>query len=168
MWRQAWVNAVDQWDKWWSEPFRLIQNQGRGLISTGTRQWTDYRLSAPIRPAMLKSGGLAVRVQGLRRFYSLLFTADKKLRLLKVVDDQETVLAEETFEWQLWQTYHLSLEVKGERLRAWVEDKLVFEVAILALHFMKVPLVGNRRRYHDGRLGSNRTGLIFHSLHPLR
>jgi hypothetical protein len=77
---------------------------------------------------MLKSGGLAVRVQGLRRFYSLVFTADKKVRLLKVVDDQETVLSQETFEWQAWQTYHLSLEVKGERLRAWVEDKLVFEV----------------------------------------
>jgi ADP-ribosylglycohydrolase len=129
LWRQAWVNAVDQWENGWSEPFRLVQNHGRGLISTGTRQWTDYRLSAPIRPAMLKSGGLAARVQGLCRFYSLVFTADKKLRLLKVVDDQETVLAQETFEWQAWQTYHLSLEVKGERLRAWVEDKLVFEVA---------------------------------------
>jgi hypothetical protein len=32
-------------------------------------------------------------------------------------------------DWQLWQTYQLlALEVKGERLRAYVEDKLVFEV----------------------------------------
>jgi ADP-ribosylglycohydrolase len=128
MWRQAWVNAVDQWDRWWTEPFRLIQNEGRGMISTGTREWTDYRVTAPVRPAMVKTGGLAARVQGLRRFYTLEFSADQKVRLLKVVDEQETVLAEALFEWQLWNTYRLSLEVKGERLRAWVEGKLVFEV----------------------------------------
>jgi ADP-ribosylglycohydrolase len=129
MWRLAWVNAVDQWDRWWSEPFRLIQNEGRGMVSTGMREWTDYRLTAPIRPAMLKTGGLAVRVQGLRRFYALLFTAGNMLRLVKVVDDQETILAETAFEWQWWQTYQLTLEVKGDHLRAWIEERLAFEVS---------------------------------------
>ncbi|HSV86081.1 MAG TPA: ADP-ribosylglycohydrolase family protein [Levilinea sp.] len=128
LWRQAWVNAVDQWDRWWTEPFRLIKNEGRGMISTGTREWRDYRLTAPIRPALVKSGGLAVRVQGLRRFYALEFSGAKTLRLLKVVDDQETVMAEIPFDWQLWRTYPLSLEIKGDHLRAWVEGQLVFEV----------------------------------------
>jgi ADP-ribosylglycohydrolase len=129
MWRQAWVDAVDQWEKWWSEPFRLIQNHGRGIISTGTRQWTDYRVSAPLRPAMVKSGGLAVRVQGLRRFYALLLTHDKKVRLVKVVDEQETILAESSFEWQLWHDYRLGLEVQGDHLRAWVDGNLLFDVS---------------------------------------
>jgi ADP-ribosylglycohydrolase len=127
MWRQAWVNAVDQWNTW-AEPFRLIQNEGRGMISTGTREWRDYRVTAPVRPAMVKTGGLAVRVQGLKRFYALEFTNTKTVRILKVVDEQETVLAEAEFDWQLWNTYRLSLEVKGERLRAWLEGKLIFEV----------------------------------------
>jgi ADP-ribosylglycohydrolase len=128
LWRQSWVNAVDQWDRWWSEPFRLIQNEGRGMISTGTREWTDYRVSAPIRPAMIKSGGLAVRVQGLHRFYGLLLTEDKKVRLMRVVDNEETVLAEAPCNWQPWQVIQLTLEVKGERLRASIDGKLLFEI----------------------------------------
>jgi ADP-ribosylglycohydrolase len=128
LWRQAWVNAVDQWDRWWADPFRLIKNEGRGMISTGTREWRNYRITAPVRPALIKTGGLAVRVQGLRRFYALVFTAAKTLRLLKVVDDQEAVMCEMPFDWQVWHTYQLSLEVKDEHLHAWVDKTMVFEV----------------------------------------
>ena len=59
---------------WGAEPFRIIQNEGRGLITTGEREWQDYRISATVRPAMMQAGGLAVRVQGLLRFYALQLT----------------------------------------------------------------------------------------------
>jgi hypothetical protein len=112
LWRMAWVNAVDQWETWWSEPFRLSQNEGRGLISTGTRDWQDYRITAAIRPAMIKAGGLAARVQGLQRFYALQLTQDKKIRLVRVYEGMETILAEAHCAWQFWQGYKMSLEMK--------------------------------------------------------
>jgi hypothetical protein len=127
-WRLAWVNAVDQWEPWSREPFRLIQNSGRGMIATGTREWGDYRVSTVVRPALVKTGGLAARVQGLLRFYALQVTEWKTARLLRVYDGEETVLAETPCDWQLWQAVALSLEVKGSRLRAWVEDRPVFDV----------------------------------------
>jgi hypothetical protein len=127
LWRSAWVSAVDQWEKWWRNPFRLVQNEGRGLVTTGMREWTDYRISSPVRPAMMKAGGLAARVQGLRRFYALQLTNTKKLQLLRVYEDSGTVLAEVPFDWQLWEAYDLVLEVKGSRLRGWAAGQKLID-----------------------------------------
>lgn len=124
----AWVNAVDQWEHWSNEPFRLIQNTGRGMIATGTREWRDYRVSTVVQPALLKTGGIAARVQGLLRFYALQLTNQKTIRLLRVYDGTEEVLAETPYDWQLWQPVSLSLEVKGSHLRAWVAEKQVFDL----------------------------------------
>jgi hypothetical protein len=37
VWRRAWINGLDLWEQWWPEPYRLIQNSGRGLLAQGTR-----------------------------------------------------------------------------------------------------------------------------------
>lgn len=128
LWRANWVKAVDQWDLYNQTSFRLIQNVGRGMISTGTREWTDYRVTARVRPAMVKSGGIAVRVQGLRRFYSLELTLGGKVRLLKAYEGDDQVLAEAACDWRFWQPYELSLEARGAHLRAWVDGRLLFDV----------------------------------------
>ncbi len=128
LWRMMWVNAVQQWDRWWREPFRLIQNEGRGLITSGLREWRDYRVSAALRPAMCKAGGLAIRVQGQQRYYALELSGAKSLRLMRMFEGELTVLAEMPFNWQPWQAYPLMLEVRGERLTAWLDDRQVFEV----------------------------------------
>ena len=126
LWRKAWANGVDQWEVW-GAPFRLVQNEGRGLITCGTREWTDYRISATLTPTLLKSGGLAARVQGMQRFYSLQFVEGGKVRLLKALDG-DTVLAEIPFAWEYWKPYAMALEVQGNHLRAWLEGKLIFDL----------------------------------------
>src|SRR5215216_522650 len=70
--RRAWVDAVDQFEGRWPEPYRIVQNEGIGLISQGNRSWTDYRVSAPITIRLAKSAGIAARVGGLRRYYGLM------------------------------------------------------------------------------------------------
>jgi ADP-ribosylglycohydrolase len=126
LWRKAWANGVDQWEVW-GACFRLAQNDGRGLITCGTREWTDYRVSATLTPTLLKSGGLAARVQGMQRFYSLQFVKGGKVRLLKALDG-DTVLAEVPFAWDYWEPYAMALEVQGNHLRAWLEGKLIFNL----------------------------------------
>jgi hypothetical protein len=127
MWRRAWVNGVDQLSEWAPEPYRLIQNHGRGLLIQGTREWTDYRVSADVTPHMVKAAGIAARVQGMRRFYALLLCNDGKVRLIKALDG-DTVLAETDFPWQFGETHELSLQVMGDRLQAWVDGRLLFDV----------------------------------------
>jgi hypothetical protein len=132
MWRAAWVNAVDQYEGRWGEPFRLIQNEGTGLLIHGTREWTDYRVEADVTPHMVAGAGLAARVQGLKRYYALRLSGaagdgGTTAQLVKM-RDAETVLAEVAFPWRFGQTYRLALAVEGQQIRAWVGDGLLFEV----------------------------------------
>lgn len=124
MWRRAWVSGVDKLDSWQAD-YRLVQNSGRGLISQGTREWTDYRVEATVTPNLCTACGLAVRVQGMRRYYALLLKPDR-LQLVKALEG-ERVLAEATWSWNLEGEYRLALEAVGSSLRAWVDGRLVFE-----------------------------------------
>jgi hypothetical protein len=127
MWRRAWVNGVDVWHERWPEPYRLVQNSGRGLVIQGTREWTDYQVSAAITPHMVKAAGIAARVQGMRRYYALLLCNDGKARLIKALDG-DTVLAEADFPWAFGGTYELRLKVVGKRVEAGVDGETLFRV----------------------------------------
>ena len=114
MWRRAWVDAVDQLVGW-TEMFRLVQNEGLGLISQGTREWTDYAITADITPHLVSRAGVAARVQGLTRFYALLVTQDQKVQLVRRFH-QETILAEAPFNWSYGETLNMTLKVVGDEL----------------------------------------------------
>ena len=127
MWRHAWVDGVDQFDHRWPESFRLAQNEGRGLLMTGTRAWTDYTVQATLRPHLVKHAGIAARVQGMRRYYALLLGADGKVRLVKALDGDKT-LAEAPFEWQFGGDYALQLTVQGQTIVGLVDGREVVRV----------------------------------------
>src|SRR5215213_327934 len=99
LWSQAWVCAVDTWERNGKDAFRIGQNEGRGLITTGLREWDDYYINARIRPSLMKSGGLAVRVRGLECYYAFQLSHQNMIQLIRVFDGQEVVLTEVHFEW---------------------------------------------------------------------
>jgi ADP-ribosylglycohydrolase len=132
MWRRAWVNSLDHTERrefsdWYPETFRLLQNNGRGMLTQGTAEWTDYRVTAPMTPHMCQATGIAARVGGLRRYYALLLRRDNKAQLVKMVDS-ETVLAEADFSWTFGTKYTLTLEVQGTHLRGLIDGKVIFDV----------------------------------------
>ena len=126
MWRRAWVDGMDRYGPWYPEPYRMVQNEGTGLLIQGTREWTDYRVSADVTPHMVKSAGIGARVQGMRRYYALLLCSDSKVRLVKALDGNR-VLAEIDFAWTFGETHDLSLQVVGTHLRAWIDGQQALE-----------------------------------------
>jgi ADP-ribosylglycohydrolase len=141
MWRRAWVQGVDRFDAHWREPFRLIQNRGRGLLIQGTRQWHDYEVAAAVVPETVAAAGIAARVQGLRRYYALLLGDDGVARLVRELDGT-LVLAEAPLERRDYGEPHaLALRVVGDRLRAGVDRELVLEARDDALAGGAVALV---------------------------
>jgi ADP-ribosylglycohydrolase len=128
MWRRAWVNGVDHYDAHWPEAFRVIQDEGTGLLMQGSREWRDYQVSAAITPHMAAAAGIGARVQGMRRYYALLLANPGKARLVKALDGDHT-LAEVEFDWEFGRSYKLKLEVQGNHLRGWIDDRLCFDVA---------------------------------------
>ena len=142
MWRRAWVNGVDSLVAWPHLPelFRLIQNQGTGLVMQGTREWRDYAVSARLRPHLVERAGVAVRVQGMTRYYGLLLAPGNRLQLVKMLH-RETVLAEVALTWQLGEICQLTLEVSGRRLIGSVNGRRLIESSDDALDAGAVGLI---------------------------
>ncbi|QBD77367.1 ADP-ribosylglycohydrolase family protein [Ktedonosporobacter rubrisoli] len=132
LWRRAWVNGIDQFEPGWPETYRLIQNEGRGLLIQGTRDWKDYSVSATLTPHMAKAIGLAARAQGMRRYYALLLTDEHSARLIKVLDGEE-VLAELPLKRDLYQPYAFVLRVRGTRIQGWINGRLIGDVEDVSL-----------------------------------
>ena len=129
-WKKAWIYALDsseRFDAWdyWTQAYRVIQNEGRGLLIQGTRDWSDYQFAASAMPRVCDAGGIAVRVQGLRRYYALLLDQERA-RIVRVLDG-ETVLAETDAGWSVERNYDLKLKVEGNRLTAFVNGELALE-----------------------------------------
>lgn len=135
MWRKQWVDGVDTLNgafrtDWDSQALTVIQNDGRGVAITGTRDWRDYTVSARLTPNLAQAYGLAARVQGMRRYYALLLTdgaGGRKARLVKVLHD-ETVLAEAPFPWQWNDNPHaFELTVRGDHIIGRIDGETLFE-----------------------------------------
>lgn len=120
MWRRAWVNGVSAYEQGANEPYRLIQNEGTGLLIQGTREWRDYRVSATMTPHLAETFGIGARVQGMCRYYALLLTRTANntgvVQLVRALDGI-VPLAEAPFAWVYDQPYMFDLRVVGHDLR---------------------------------------------------
>ena len=150
MWKRQWVNAADFFENVLGDEFRVIQNRGRGLVITGTREWTDYSVQATITPHLAKSFGLAVRVQGLERYYAFLLSDQNTVKLIKRLDG-EVVLAEQAFRWDLSRAYRLQITVRGNQISVFADGAHLFE-----LEDMDRPLSGGGIALvcEEGRIGT--------------
>ena len=81
----------------------------------GSRDWDDYTVLADVTPHLARRAGIAVRVQGMRRYYGLVLTEDHKLQIVKELDGT-AVLAEVGCDLELGKTYDLSLSVNGSQI----------------------------------------------------
>ncbi len=155
MWKRQWVNAADFFEDEFGETFRVIQNRGRGLVITGTREWTDYSVQASITPHMAKAFGLAARVQGLERYYALLLSDQNRIKLIKRLDG-EILLAEQAFAWEFGDSYHIQITVKGHQILGSVDGTLLFNIEDLHR-----PLVGGGIALvcEEGRIGTEEVSI---------
>ena len=127
MWHRAWVDAVDSVDFRPPDTYWMAQNRGVGLLIQGTRDWRDICVSAQVRSYLAEAIGVAVRVQGLERYYALTLERDGMARLIKALDGAH-ILAEVGFPWELNRAYDLSLAVEGQRLWAHIDGEPIFDL----------------------------------------
>lgn len=134
MWRRAWVNACtaaerDQHpDPTQRHAYFLVQNEGTGLYIQGTQEWTNYAVQTEIDVTTAKAFGVAVCVQGLRRYYALLLNSEGQAQLVKRYDGQESVLAQAAYAWQVGQKVDFRLETQEGKLSAALDGQRMFEV----------------------------------------
>lgn len=115
-WRMAWVNATSFFSKRFPSAFRISQAVGEGIIIHGTRQWTDYQAAGDVMLHLGNYGGLAIRVQGLRRYYGARVTRDGRMQIVKVRDETITVLAETAFDTTFETNIAMKVSANGNRI----------------------------------------------------
>jgi hypothetical protein len=91
------------------------------------REWRDYSVSAPISIYGAKRAGIAARVQGLRRYYSLVLARGDRIQLIRELDGT-TVLGESGLTIDESKAYSLELRVEGDRIIASIEGLVVFDL----------------------------------------
>ncbi|MGH7143128.1 MAG: ADP-ribosylglycohydrolase family protein [Planctomycetota bacterium] len=127
LWQRAWVHAVDHAVGGWQ---RLTQDEGRGMLSTGSDLWRNYSFRAEVQPHLAKSAGIAVCQQGLGRYYALELGADRTVRIVKAREGLKT-LAKKPLAWKMDDRFKLELAVKngpyGALLEGRVNGKLVLK-----------------------------------------
>ncbi|GAG16369.1 unnamed protein product, partial [marine sediment metagenome] len=107
-----------------SQPMTYFgKNEGRGVLITGTDDWTDYTISSRFAIALADSGGLIARYQGLQRFIALVKTADSLKLVLNYYG--ETVLGEKPCQWEVGELHDLALTVTGATIVAHLDGQNV-------------------------------------------
>ena len=132
MWKSAWVDGKDGYEDmtqtdYWPEPYRLIQNVGRGLLIQGTRQWKDYKITARMTPHMCEAGGIGIRVQGMTRYYALLIKKDRT-DFIRSHEGKDTILATCKGGWKFGNEYELMLQAFENQFIAWINQEMIFQV----------------------------------------
>ena len=131
MWKTAWVDGLVSNDRltlidYWPEPYRLIQNTGRGLLIQGTREWIDYQVKVRMNPHMCEAGGIGIRVQGMTRYYALMIDQSGS-RLIKAYEGKDQILSSCSACWKFGSTNELVLQVNGNHLIAFINNSKVLE-----------------------------------------
>ncbi len=123
LWLKCWANGVSSFDEY-RNGYSLIQNHGTGLVIYGCREWTDYEAEAAVTIYLADAVGIAVRVQGMKRFYALLITSENKLQLIRG-GFPDRILAERSFSFMPDDKVKLRLSVEGNRLSGKVNGEIV-------------------------------------------
>ena len=119
-WDLQWVRDVSEWS-YKHETVRISNDHEQGVTSYGTMDWTNYRVTVSDFRIMLGSDAILVRVQGLRRWYGLLFSPGS-VSIVKTYDDKRIVLAEARCDWSLDENMTVCIEAVGSRISAVVQD----------------------------------------------
>lgn len=121
--QRMFVRSVDTFHVRTGPTFRLAQDRGEGLLSVGTRDWARYE--AKVRGFRVLAGrpcGVIVRVQGLRRWYGLVFILSdhpgrrRGVALVKARDEERKVLDYVVMDWAVDVPYDVLVLCDGRNL----------------------------------------------------
>jgi hypothetical protein len=122
MWRRSWVSETDFVHPDLDGGIRLISNGGRRLAMTGTADWVDYSIEATLTPHAAAAVGLAVRVQGRRRYYLLRLTQHGEAQLIRRNGADDSVIARIPVTWRPGEDLRLRVDAHGSAITAYIGD----------------------------------------------
>ncbi|MEU0068763.1 ADP-ribosylglycohydrolase family protein [Streptomyces sp. NPDC006332] len=118
-----WVSSAKNFEADFAVTYSVSHPDALGVVTTGTREWTDYAVASRLTLSLHETAGLVARSRGHRRFYAGVFTGKDRLRLLHQHDGRRHVLAETAFPYELDRPYAVELRCRGRDLALSVDGR---------------------------------------------
>jgi ADP-ribosylglycohydrolase len=116
-----WVSSARNFEADFAVTYSVSHPEALGVVTTGTREWTDYAVASRLTFSLHETAGLVVRSRGHRRFYAGVFTGGDRLRLLHQRDGERHILAETPFPYERDRPYAVELRCRGRDLELSVD-----------------------------------------------
>jgi ADP-ribosylglycohydrolase len=108
-----WVSSARNWEADFGSTYCVSHPGDLGVVTIGTRSWTDYRVSSVLTLSLHRTAGIVLRARGHRDFTAAVFS-DDVVRVIDQVDDDRTVVAEAPFAASLDTRYHVDVACLGD------------------------------------------------------
>lgn len=118
-----WVSSAKNFEADFAVTYSVSHPDPLGVVTTGTRDWTDYSIASRLTLSLHQAAGLVVRSRGHRRFYAGILTGGDRLRLIHQHDGERRVLAETSFRYERDRPYAVELRCAGPRLELVVDGE---------------------------------------------
>ena len=152
VWRSQWINAMDDLDTWGGNAINACHSDGDGLLLYGSRDWTDYTVESTLQIYLATHAGVAVRVQGLRRFVALVVVNSGVAQIIERVDDRVSILAEMPFDFEFGEDIKFSFKVSGDSVVGWINGVEIASTRPVSLSSGAIGLVVSEGRIKTSRV----------------
>ncbi|MFE2040346.1 ADP-ribosylglycohydrolase family protein [Streptomyces sp. NPDC059477] len=116
-----WVSSAKNFEADFAATYSVSHPDPLGVVTTGTRDWTDYAIASRLTPSLHDTAGLVVRSRGHRRFCAGILTGSDRLQLIHQHDGDRHVLAETAFAYERDRAYAVELRCLGTHLELLVD-----------------------------------------------
>ena len=125
LWMAGFASSATHFQADFNQTYCVSHAEADGLVTIGTEDFDDYRVTSTLFYSLHESGGLVARSRGHRRYYGAVLRHGKEACLYVQKDDVRTELAAAPFSYREDVPYEVCLEVRGETLTMSVDGKTV-------------------------------------------
>lgn len=126
-WFQSWVGSAKQFAADFLHTYCISHPEKGGVVTIGTQDWTDYRLTTNLLFSLHESAGVVFRSKGLQIHYALKFEGASTLSLVYQNHGNCKLLKEVPFSYEQDRLYNVVVEANGPDLSVWIDGKLIME-----------------------------------------
>ncbi len=126
-WMMAFMNSTKGTGPDHLATFAISHPEENGVMSIGSKEWSDYSVASRIQFVHAKSAGLVARSKGHRRYYAAVFSGGQMQIIRRKGADVQILATAQGQSYREADWYDFRFEVKGGRLSMYIDDKLVCE-----------------------------------------
>lgn len=121
-WLRAFLQSARHVAPDYTTTFSLSHPEENGLITIGTRDWADYRVSSHLTLVGQRTAGLVARARGHRRYYAAVFQGGEA-QIWRRRDADSAILARQRCDIPFDEPLEFAFQLRGEQLGFSIDGK---------------------------------------------